>query len=168
MSTFDRFWRTVPTRNGLFLFIALTAFFLLMRAVGLAEIYWLRSLNIVFVLIFLRNAIVDYKKKSGASYYDDFSDMFLIGLRTSFIGIGLFAVFMAIYLDQLDKAFMDQLAVMESFGGQVTAVSAAFIVFVEGMVSALACAFVLIQLLKSRTVEEPAKSEATLRKEARS
>lgn len=135
------------------MFGGLTAFFLIMRLVGLAEIYWLRAFNFVIVLIFLRNAIVSYKNESNTTYYDDFTDMFRIGVRTSFIGIGLFAVFLALYLDQIDKPFMASLAVKESFGGQITAVSAAFIVFVEGMVSALAGSFVLIQLFKAKTVE---------------
>lgn len=168
MSTFDKAYRRIPTKNGLIMFGLLTAYFLLMRALGFAEIYWLRSLNIIFVLWFVRNALVSYKATSGASYYDDFSDMFRIGVRTSFVGIGLFSVFMALYLDQIDPAFMADLAEKESFGGEVTAVSAAFIVFVEGMVSALAAAFVLIQLFKSKTVEGPAKTEAKLKKEVRS
>lgn len=153
MSSFDKLSRTIPTKNGLFMFGGLTAFFLIMRLVGLAEIYWLRAFNFVIVLIFLRNAIVSYKNESNTTYYDDFTDMFRIGVRTSFIGIGLFAVFLALYLDQIDKPFMASLAVKESFGGQITAVSAAFIVFVEGMVSALAGSFVLIQLFKAKTVE---------------
>lgn len=135
------------------MFGGLTAFFLIMRLVGLAEIYWLRAFNFVIVLIFLRNSIVSYKHESNTTYYDDFTDMFRIGVRTSFIGIGLFAVFLALYIDQIDKPFMASLAVKESFGGQITAVSAAFIVFVEGMVSALAGSFVLIQLFKAKTVE---------------
>lgn len=153
MSTFDKLSRTIPTKNGLFIFGGLTAFFLIMRLVGLAEIYWLRSLNLLIVLVFLRNAILSFKHESHSNYYDDFTDMFRIGLRTSFIGVGLFSVFLALYLDQIDTPFMESLAVKESFGGQITAVSAAFIVFVEGMVSSMAASFVLIQLFKTKTVE---------------
>ena len=152
MNTFDKAWRTIPTSNGLYMLGCLVAYFLIMRALGLADIYWLRALNVIFVMIFVRNAIVSYREMSGASYYDDFSDMFRIGVRTSFVGIGAFAAFMALYLDQVDVEFMTELASKESFGGQITAVSAAFIIFVEGMVSALAGTFVLIQLYKSKTV----------------
>lgn len=153
MSTFDKAWRAIPTKNGLLMLACLIGYFLLMRVLGLAEIYWLRSLNFLFVIFFVRNALLQYKQHSSANYYEDFNDLFKIGVRTSFVGISLFSVFLALYLDQIDTGFMTSLAEKESFGGQITAVSAAFIVFVEGMVSALAGTFVLIQLYKSRTVE---------------
>lgn len=165
MSTFNKFWRTIPVRNGLFMFLALVAFFLLMRAINLAGIHWLRALNVVFVFIFIRNAITSYHKKAGASYYDDFVDFFWIGTRTSLMGIALFSAFVAIYLDQFDTAFMKQLEVEDSFGGQITPVSAGVIVFIEGMASALICTFVYIQLTKSRTVEGPTEEKGSLKKE---
>lgn len=152
MDNYDKAWRTIPTTNGLYMLGCLIAYFLVMRTLGMAEIYWLRALNFIFVMIFVRNALLSYRNGSGASYYDDFSDMFKIGVRTSFIGIGAFSVFMALYLDQVDHEFMNTLAVKESFGGQITAVSAAFIVFIEGMVSAMAGTFVLLQLYKSKVV----------------
>ncbi len=152
MSTFDKLSRTIPTKNGLFIFGGLTAFFLIMRLVGLAETYWLRAFNFLIVIVFLRNAIISFRENSSESY-QSFNTMFMISVRTCFIGIGLFAIFLAIYLDQIDQPFMDKLAVNESFGGQITAVSASFIVFVEGMISSMAASFVLIQLLKSKTVE---------------
>ncbi len=165
MSTFDKFWKTIPAKNGLIMFLALAGFFLLMRAVGLAEVHWLRALNVIFVFILVRNAIQAYHKRAGASYYDDFADFFWIGVRTSLMGIALFAAFMAIYLDKLDPQFMAQLRVEESFGGEITPVSAGVIIFIEGMASALICTFVLIQLMKSRTVEIPSEEKVTLKKE---
>lgn len=156
MSTFDKLTRSIPTKNGLFIFGGLTAFFLIMRLVGLAEIYWLRAFNLVIVIFFLRNAILSFRQKSSESY-QSFNTMFMISVRTCFVGIGFFAIFLAIYLDQIDTSFMDTLAVKESFGGQITAVSAAFIVFVEGMISGMSASFVLIQLFKSKTIEAKAQ-----------
>ncbi|AEV31804.1 hypothetical protein [Owenweeksia hongkongensis] len=155
MSTFDRITRTIPTKNGLFMLGGLIAYFLLMRVVGLAEVYWLRTFNLVILILFVRNSILSFRRQSSESY-QSFNTMFMISVRTCFVGIGLFALFLAIYLDQIDKTFMANLAVKESFGGEITAVSAASIVFIEGMISGLAASFVLIQLFKSKTIEAKA------------
>lgn len=167
MSNFSKLWRTIPVKNGLIMFICLVAYFLLMRVLGYAGLHWLRALNVIFVFLLIRNAISTYKNNAGASYYDDFADFFWIGVRTSLLGIGLFAAFIAIYLDKLDPQFMADLAINESFGGEITPVSAGVIIFIEGIASALICTFAYIQLVKSKTSEEPTKESGTLRKDVR-
>ena len=166
MSTFSKLWKTIPVKNGLLMFVAMVGFFLIMRALGFAGTHWLRALNVVFVFILIRNAIRTYMNKSGGSYYDDFADFFWIGVRTSLVGIGLFAAFLAIYLDKLDPQFMADLAVQDSFGGEITPVSAGVIIFIEGMASALICTFAYIQLVKSKTKEQPTQQQGSLRRDA--
>ncbi len=165
MSTFSKLWKTIPMKNGLMMFVALVGFFLIMRALGFAGTHWLRALNVIFVFILIRNAIKTYMHKSGASYYDDFADFFWIGVRTSLLGVGLFAAFIAIYLDKIDPQFMASLAVEDSFGGEITPVSAGVIIFIEGMASALICTFAYIQLVKSKTSEQPTQEPRTLKKD---
>ncbi len=152
-------------KNGLIMFVSLLAFFLLMNALGLAGTHWLRALNVIFVFVLIRNAIRTYMNHLGNNHYDDFGDFFWIGIRTSLLGIGLFAAFIAIYLDKLDPQFMADLAVKESFGGEITPVSASVIIFIEGMASALICTFAYIQLVKSKTSEQPNKQSESLRKD---
>lgn len=166
MNDFNYYWRKIPNRQGLFMFLALTAFFLLMRAFGLAHSYWLRTLNIIVVFIFIRQAIETYRSKIKASYYEDFFDYFKIGIRTSFIGIGLFAIFFALYLDLLDVAFMEQLQQYESFGGLITPVSVSFLIFLEGMASSVVCSYAIIQIRKSRTVEGNNNQNPDIKKKA--
>ncbi len=165
MSTFSNLWKTIPMKNGLIMFISLVSYFLLMRILGFAGTHWLRALNVVFVFLLIRNAINTYMQNAGGEKYDDFADFFWIGLRTSLLGIGLFAAFIAIYLDLLDPQFMANLAIHESFGGRITPVSAGVIVFIEGMSSALICTFAYIQLVKSKTNQQPTQKSSTLRKD---
>jgi pheromone shutdown protein TraB len=162
MSTFSKLWKTLPMKNGVIMFGALVAYFLIMRAFGFAGSHWLRVLNVFIVFALIRSAIRTYMSHSGASYYEDFADFFWIGVRTSLFGIGLFSAFIAIYLDKLDPEFMAQLAVQESFGGMITPVAAGVIVFIEGMSSALICTFAYIQLVKSKTVQQPVRNNSTL------
>ncbi len=159
MSNFDIHWRKIPRTYGLILFGLFTLYFLLMRTVGLGHEYWLRSLNIVWLLLGVFGAIRAYKKNSTASVFDEFFDYFKIAMRTSLIGIGLFAIFLALYLDLLDPAFMADLQEYESFGGLISPVSVSFLIFFEGMASAFVCSYLAIQLLKTRTVEKPIQTK---------
>lgn len=164
--TFNKFWRMTNV-HGLILFGALAGFFLLMRALDLAHIFYLRSLNIVWVIIVVWSVIKAYRKMAGASYYEDFFDYFTMAFRTGLVGIGLFAAFLAIYLDQLDPAFMERLEELEDAGGVMSPVIAAFTIMLEGLASVIIVAFSIIQLQKSRTVEHPERKSGHLKKEAR-
>ncbi len=165
MSTFNELNKTVPRKYGLILFVVFTAFFLIMRFAGLGHIYWLRSLNIIILLVGILGAIRSYKANSDANVFEDFFDFFKIAMRTALIGIGLFAIALALYLDLIDKAFMAELQEMESFGGLISPVSVSFLIFFEGMGSAFLCSYVGIQLLKTRTVEKPVDTKEEHRKE---
>jgi len=155
MSTFDKYWRKIPNRYGYILFALLTVYFLAMRFAGLGHVYWLRATNLVIVFFIIRASILNYKKNSDASYYESFFDFFKIAIRTAFIGIGLFAIFMALYLDQVDLAFMEEIRTVEKISPYISPVSAAFLIFIEGMGSAFVCSYLAIQILKNRTVDRP-------------
>ncbi len=168
MSTFDKNWRTIPNRHGFMMFVLLTGYFLIMRFIGLGHDYWLRALNLLIVFFVIRSALRTYRSRSQASYYEDFTDYFRIAARTSLVGIALFSVFLAIYLDQLDTVFMEEIRTQENISPYLTPVSAAFLIFVEGITSSLACGYILIQVMKSRTVEKPLEAKQELRKEIKS
>lgn len=68
----------------------LTAFFLIMRAVGLGHDYWMRSLNFIFVFTAILTAIKSFKTVSGKSYYEAFFNLFKVGTFTCLVGIGVF------------------------------------------------------------------------------
>ena len=161
MSTFAKYARGISIRYGLILFGCLTLFFLLMRLLNLAHIFELRALNFVFVFILLRAAVHSYHRKADVSYYEDFIDFFKVGMLTAAIGIVSFAAFMAIYIDQIDPAFMDMLNEYEANPiGIVSPVVAAFAIILEGMASAIICALIVIQWKKRRTVERPVEDSS--------
>lgn len=157
MSNFDRAWRKIPNRYGIILMLSLIAYFLLMRVSGLGHVYWLRAFNALILFGVLWVSIKGYKNQSDASPYDDFFNFFKIGMRTALIGIAGFAVFIAIYMDLLDPAFLEEVRQQEDLSPYLTPITAAGIVFIEGFVSAFLCSFIAIQMLKRRTVEKPVK-----------
>lgn len=160
MNTLQNNQSAIARKYGLWLFVLFTAFFLVMRLAGLAHVYWLRSLNVVWLFLGIIAALRAVKRTYEVSIYENFFDYFKVAMRTAFIGIGLFAIALAVYLDLIDPAFMAELQAYESFGGLISPVSASFIIFIEGMASAFVCSYVSIQLLKTRMVEKPTETKA--------
>lgn len=153
MSKFDEYWRKIPNRYGLLLMGALIGFFLLMIALGLGHNYWLRSLNALILFFTLRGAILKYRKESKENMYEDFFNFFKVAMRTAFVGIAGFTVFVAIYLDLIDPAFMEEVRQIEKISPYLTPITAAGIVFIEGFGSAFVCTYLVIQITKQKTVE---------------
>ena len=150
--------KRISNRTGVVLVAMLIAFFLLMNSLGLGHNYWLRSLNFVFVFAMIYSSIRSFKLSSSREYYEEFFDLFKIGMRTSLIGIGIFSVFLIAYLGILDPVFMEELRQYESMGAVISPISVAFLIFLEGMGSSFVCTYMAIQLQKSRTVEMEVES----------
>jgi len=117
-------------------------------------VYWLRAFNAIILFLTLKTAISEYKKISGEGY-EEFFNYFKISMRTALIGIAGFAVFVAIYLDQIDPVFMEEVRTVENLSPYLTPVTAAGIVFIEGFGSSFLCSYLAIQLLKRSTIEKP-------------
>jgi hypothetical protein len=153
MSKFDKYWRKIPNRYGVLLAAALIGYFLLMRALGLGHVYWLRALNAFILFFTVRGAILKYRNESSDTMYDEFFNFFKIGMRTAFVGITAFAVFVAIYMDVLDPTFLEEVRQVEKLSPYLTPVTAAGIVFIEGFGSAFVCTYLVIQISKRKTVD---------------
>lgn len=160
--------KDISRKYGLLLFVLFAAYFLIMRAVGLGHEYWLRSLNVVWLLLGIMGAIYAFKNQSENTVFDAFFDYFKVAMRTALIGIGFFALGLAVYLDLIDPAFMAELQEYESFGGIISPVSVSFLIFFEGMGSAFVCSYLGIQLLKTRMVEKPTETKEEYEKELKS
>lgn len=153
MDNHKALWRKLPGTFGMFLFLGLAAYFLLMVLLGLAEYQWLRILNFIIVFFIIRAAMVRFKKRSESDSYENFANLFSIAARTALIGVGAFSIFIAIYLE-FNPEFFAALIEMQTFDGFIMSpVAAAVLIFIEGMISSLAAAFVLGQIMKSTTVE---------------
>jgi hypothetical protein len=152
MTEFDKNWRTIPNRYGIGLMLALIGYFLLMRALGLGHEYFLRAFNGVILFAILYGVIQEYKQMSSPKY-ERFFNLFKIAMRTAFIGVAGFSVFIAFYLDLLDPVFMEELLQIEN--PLLSPITAAGIVFIEGFGSSFVLSYLAIQLSKKSTVDKP-------------
>lgn len=158
MSNFKKHLQSISIRYGLVLFALLMIYFFSMNALGLGHNYWLRALNFIFLFFTLRAAILKFKGVSQRNFYEDFFDFYKIGLSTAVTGIGMFAIFIAIYLDVINPQFLEEMKSIEKLSPYLNSVSAAVILFVEGVGSAFICTYLIISIQKSRTVEKPQES----------
>tara|TARA_R110002050_G_scaffold43127_3_gene103630 strand:- start:2342 stop:2824 length:483 start_codon:yes stop_codon:yes gene_type:complete len=153
MDQFNQHGLRISRKNGLFLASFLIAYFLIMRVLGLGHEYYLRLFNGLILILMMRQGIIAYRRFLEEEKYGSSFDFFRLNLRTAFIGIAVFTVFLAIYLDIIDPAFMAELKEQENANPFLSPVSAAGIVFIEGLGSAFVLSYLVVQAMKKRTIE---------------
>lgn len=160
-------WRSIAIKYGLILMGGLIGYFLLMLAFNLGHNYWLRVFNALILYFVIQAAIKKYKSVSKSNFYEDFIEFFRVGMSAGVIGILGFVVFIAIYLDLIDPAFMQEVKDMETLSPYLTPVTAAGIVLIEGVTSTFICSYLVIQFQKRSTVERPINPEDSEKKAER-
>jgi hypothetical protein len=134
-------------RTGLISVIALIAYFLVMRLIGLAEITELHYLNGVILLAAIIYALNKQTKNLSGSKMD-YLDGIKIGMGITGISVVGFGVFVALYLGFADPAFLTYLQAELSMGDYFTPVTAGLAVFLEGVASGAVFTFVSMQYFK--------------------
>lgn len=153
MSDYLKYGKSISKNKGLFLAAFLILFFLSMRSLGMAHEYYLRVFNAVIMMIVIGVGILRYRSKLEDEHYGSFFDLYKIALRTSFFGISIFTVFLALYLDIIDPAFMMEIKQEESVSPYMSPITAAGIVLIEGLGSSLVFSYLVIQLFKKPSIE---------------
>jgi hypothetical protein len=134
-------------KAGLFIFLGLLAFFIIMKAVGLIHNLELRALNLLIMASGVYFAIKSIKKvNSDFDYFKGIGTGVLAALSSS---IG-FAIFNVIYLLVIDPAFMLEIKETEPFSNYLNPLSVAVVIFMEGASSGALLSFGFMQWFKSR------------------
>lgn len=135
----------VAVKYGIATAIGFIAYFLLMRALGLAQIIELRALNFVILSVGIFLAIRYERNKDPEFAY---LKGLATGISTAGVSLIIFCVFLAIYLDVLDPAFMQQIKEHEMFGEMLNPYIASVAVLFEGILSGFLISFILMQYFK--------------------
>lgn len=136
----------IGIKYGILSAIAFVLFFFLMQLLGLAHFYWLRALNYIFLFGGVFLAIKEYKGKHSSTF--SYMNGIGVGIMTSVISTGLFAVFMTLYLGVLDPEFMLEVKKEEMFGQYLNPYIAGALIFLEGSISGAFTAYILMQYFK--------------------
>ena len=139
--------QTLGITTGLVMFVALVAYFLLMKSFNLIHITELRCLNFFILLGGLMYAYRQYKRPDMNVEY--LSGMGL-GVITTAVSVLPFALFIYIYFSYVDLTFIQVLKEHSVMMGEyLTPGTAAGTVAVEGICSGLIISFAIMQYYKS-------------------
>lgn len=134
--------------NGLIIFAAIAAFFLLMEAFGLADQVYLRLVNFVFVIYGVNRTI--------KSNYHDHINGYLTNLKAAFftalISLVLGIIALLSYIEYRGgESYLHSLAVNYIFGGgEPSTHEFAIGLLIEGFAAAVIVAFTLMQYWKDK------------------
>lgn len=136
-------------KYGILIFLGIGIYFLLMEALGLSDLYYLRILNI-FIIIYGLNLTIKSNLKQGKIGY--IQNLVSTGI-TGLIGISLGILGLIGYLKfRGGKEYLNQLSEAFLFGGDPSIAEYSFGLYVEGIASVLIVAFINIQYWKMKRV----------------
>lgn len=131
--------------TGIVTGIALVAYFLLMKMLGLTRVLELRFFNLVLILAGVWYILSRASKKYGNLYY---LHGLGLGLQTCLIAVGIFSAFIGFYL-QADPGFMDYLRLEGKLGNSVNPWILAHVTFGESFSAGAVMTFILMQYYKA-------------------
>lgn len=135
----------VALKFGIPTAIGFIGFFLLMRALGLAQILELRALNFIILSLGVFFAL-RYERNNDPSFA--YLKGFGTGIATSVVALVIFCIFLAIYLQALDPGFMEMIRKDEMFGIYLNPFIASSAIFFEGALSGVLVSFIFMQYFK--------------------
>jgi hypothetical protein len=135
--------------------VALIAYFLIMRAAGLADILELRVFNFFILLAGIAWTIKRHSTLT-ASRYNYFSTLGN-GCLAAIVATSVFAIFMLVYL-LIDHDFLRIIQHNATFGSQVTPMLAAILVFGEGFGSGMIMAYIALFYIHNRRIQTTPES----------
>jgi hypothetical protein len=133
--------------NGLIIFIGISIYFMTMQAFGLADLFYLRVLNILFIFYGANRTLQSNYKEGKNSFPYNATAAFvtsLIGVALSIIGLVTYSYMKGgnNYIESLSASFL--------FGGEPTVMTYCTSLFFEGVVSAVIVTFTLMLYWKRR------------------
>lgn len=134
-------------KTGLITFLALVAYFMSMKFLGLAEILELRFFNFVILAVGVCYGINKFKHDSHETEF--YLKGWAEGIAVSAIAIFLFALFMSIYLSYFDESLMQHIKESTTIGMQASGFHVFFAILMEGMASAVVITLAAMQYFKS-------------------
>jgi hypothetical protein len=131
---------------GIYSFLGIAAFFLIMKLFGLEHLTWLRAFNILIVLYFSN-------RLARLNFTEDTEDNYVSSLLSLLVANGITmiasAVAFAIYAGLIDPAFLHRVKGGVLFADGFTLQHAIISILMEGAAGSLIVSFVLMQYWKN-------------------
>ena len=134
--------------NGFLIFIAIGGYFLLMEALGLSDIFYLRILNLFIVLFGINRTIIGNLKAGLKGYVPNLISAFKTGMIGAILGIIALLIYIpyrggTAYLEKLSEGFLFG-------GGTISTPQYCIGLLFESSAATMIIAFCMMQYYKSR------------------
>jgi hypothetical protein len=138
-------WNKIVIKHGIYLFIGLISYYLIMQVLGLSNRYDFRIFNAVIQVAVVYLAIRAYAEAKPENF--NYLSGTVIGINTSVVGVIPFAIFQMInlYLSPQLLEFIRESAPV--VGPYVNAFSGGLIVFVEGLAVGLVISYICMRVV---------------------
>lgn len=141
--------------NGFIIFIGIGLYFLLMEAFGLADLYYLRLVNVLFVFYGTQKTL----KSNFLEGKTILVSNAVSALITSLIGVFLSIIGLIIYsYSKGGDAYVNSLSKTFLFGGNPSVITYSISLLFEGIVSAVIVTFMLMLYWDTRYASDKHKS----------
>jgi len=138
----------IAIRYGGLMFLGFTAFFFLMHLLGLSDVLELRYLNI-FIHFGILWMVMRLWVREHPEHFDNYSENVALGLLTTGVGAGAFAIFLILFLSA-SPALMESIRAQSPrvLADSLNPVMAGVFTFGEGIVAALIGSYILIRIIE--------------------
>ena|SRR6218665_1055732 len=141
---------------GIYSFVGIGIFFLLMKAFGLENVAFLRVFNLLIIFYFSnRLARINAQENTSDQYLKSFASLFLANAITVILSVFSFAI----YVSFIDVDFLSRFEGGILFAKHITLGQALASVVLEGMAGSLIVSYTLMQYWKD--VKPKAKIEVS-------
>lgn len=144
--------RRIAEIYGTLMALALTVYFFVMYAVGLAHVLELRLLNLGILLAGVYYALKQYRRTHDGEL--NYFRAMAIGVGASTIGVTTFAFILFIFL-RLNDNFMQHIIANEPMGEYLNPYIAAAAIMMEGVTSGCFVTYVLLNWVSTKRVSDP-------------
>lgn len=151
MKTLKTSVESVGLKIGLITFLALVAYFFIMKVLGLSHIIELRIFNFLILSSGICYGI--YKLKKDLHEQDFYLKGLAEGIYISIVALILFAAFISFYLEYFDIALMEHIKSSVAMGEYINGLTIFFVICMEGLASGAIITFCAMQYFKSEGVE---------------
>ncbi|MCE3280378.1 MAG: hypothetical protein K0S44_2569 [Bacteroidetes bacterium] len=134
--------------TGLITSLVLIAYFLAMKALGLAQVVELRFFNILIIAAGVIYGIYNLKHKLHEQEF--YLKGLAQGMIITVVTVVTFALFVTIYLRYFDVALMEEIGKRVPYTGSLDSMVIFVAIFMEGMASGAIITFSAMQYLKSQ------------------
>jgi hypothetical protein len=138
-------------KNAILILLMIGGFFFLCKAFGLEENPFLRFLNLVFVLVGIREAVkTNVFKNKETSYAQNAG----VAFGTSILGVLLSTIGVVIYIEFINPDFLEAMNNSFLIGGNLSIYELAFTLVIEGLASSVVGSLIVMQFYKNHNKEQ--------------